>query len=58
MRKDIEITLRHKRSGLVKTYFCHHYSANSSYYHLQGVKDHKDPLNIGMCFPKTEWERI
>ena len=56
MRKDIKITLRHKKSGITQTYFCHHYSADSRAYYLQGVKGINNPL--GLAFNKAEWERI
>ena len=58
MRKGIEITLRNKKNGITQTYFCHHYSADSRAYYLQGVKGCNDPLGIGLAFNKAEWERV
>ena len=58
MRKDIEITLKHRKTGIIKTYYCHSYAADERAYYLQGVKGFNDPLNIGMGFNKAEWERI
>ena len=58
MKKDIEIKLKHKQTGIIKTYLCHCYRADSRAYYLQGVKGFNDPLNIGLAFNKAEWERI
>ena len=55
--KQVQITLRHKKTQNTITYFCHHYSADSRCYYLHGVKGHKD-YGFGMAFNKVEWERI
>ena len=58
MRKNIELKLKNKKTGFIQTVYCHHWAADANAYYCQGVKGHKDPLNIGMAFAKAEWERI
>lgn len=55
--KQLEITLRHKKTCKILTLKCHHYAADSRAYYLYGVKGHKD-YAYGEAYNKIEWERI
>ena len=54
MRKDIEMTFKNKKSGIIVKHACHHWLADSKAYYLEGVKG----MPLGMAFNKAEWERL
>lgn len=55
--KQVQITLREKKTGKVLSYSCHHMMADASSYYLSGVKGLTDYGQV-MIFSKAEWEKI
>lgn len=55
--KKVEILLKEKATGIIKTFYCHTYASYNNNYYLEGVKGIKNYGDV-LILSKNDYERI